>query len=110
MKIDLTSMSRTELLTLKADVDKALVLVAEKERSDALAAAEKAVAAYGFSLSDIASGVGNTRKNKNGIKTVSAPKYRNPHDENQTWTGKGRQPEWFKTAIANGISPDAMEI
>ncbi|MFT5625225.1 MAG: DNA-binding protein H-NS, partial [Lentimonas sp.] len=28
----------------------------------------------------------------------------------QTWTGKGRQPTWFKEAVAAGTAPDTMEI
>lgn len=109
MKTDLSEMSRNELLSLKSDIDLALNALAEKEKKAALAAAEKAVAAYGFSLAEI-TGSTNGRKGKAGVKTSAAPKYRNPDDANQTWTGKGRQPGWFKTAIAAGKSPDAMEI
>jgi DNA-binding protein H-NS len=28
-------------------------------------------------------------------------KYRNPADESQTWTGKGRKPGWLVEAIAS---------
>jgi len=30
------------------------------------------------------------------------PKYRNPNDPAQTWKGTGRQPQWLKTALAQG--------
>jgi len=113
MKPDLKSMTRKELEKLKANVEKALVRVAAKEKKAALAAAEKAAAAHGFSLADItdeAPAKKTTRKAKPGPKKASAPKYRNPDDKDQTWTGKGRQPEWFKAAIAAGKSPDDMEI
>lgn len=114
MKPNLKSMTRKELQKLKADVEKALVKLAEKDKKAALAAAEKAAAAHGFSLSDITgSAPAKTRGRKGkkpGPKTVSKPKYRNPGDPEQTWTGKGRQPEWFKTAVTSGTSPEAMEI
>ena len=112
MKYDLKSMSRKELEKLKASVDKALSKVADKEKKAALAAAEKAAAAHGFSLSEITGGaaVGKPRQAKLAPKSVSAPKYANPADAGQTWTGKGRQPLWFKEAIANGTTPEAMEI
>lgn len=113
MKPDLKSMTRKELEKLKADVEKALTKVATKEKKAALAAAEKAAAAHGFSLSEITGETAEkpkTRKAKSGPKTVSPPKYRNPDDKDQTWTGKGRQPDWFKKAIAAGKSPDDMEI
>jgi len=108
MNLDLTSMSRAALETLKSDVESALVEVAEKEKQAARDAAEKAVAAFGYSLADI---TGNGLKGrKGGAKSLSSPKYRNPENAEQTWTGKGRQPQWFKAAIATGQSPDAMEI
>lgn len=112
MKPDLKSMTRKELEKLKANVEKALAKLGEKDKKAALAAAEKAAAAHGFSLADITGG--NTgpkkRKTKPGPKTVSVPKYRNPDNADQTWTGKGRQPEWFKSAIVAGTSPDTLEI
>lgn len=113
MKPDLKSMTRKELEKLKANIDKALEKIAEKDKKAALAAAQKAAAAHGFSLSEITGGSVATvkkRKTKPGPKTVSPPKYRNPDAPEQTWTGKGRQPDWFKAAIAKGTSPDTMEV
>ena len=31
-----------------------------------------------------------------------APKYRNPANTKDTWTGRGRQPRWVAAEIANG--------
>lgn len=111
MKPDLKSMNRRELEKLKADVEKALEKLAEKDKKAAIAAAEKAAAAHGFSLAEI-TGEGSIipRKAKTGPKKPSVPKYRNPQDPDQTWTGKGRQPDWFKAAIVAGTTPDSMEI
>ncbi len=112
MKPDLRSMTRKELEKLKANVEKALERIEVKDKKAALAAAEKAAAAHGFSLAEIAGGAEAPKKRraKKGPKTVSAPKYKNPSDPSQTWTGKGRQPDWFKKAIIGGTTPDAMEI
>jgi DNA-binding protein H-NS len=30
------------------------------------------------------------------------PKYRNPANPKQTWTGRGRQPGWIKDGLAKG--------
>ena len=114
MKPDLKSMTRKELEKLRADVDKALEKVAAKEKKAALAAAQKAVAAHGFALADIlgddAVPAKKMRQKKTGPKNPGVPKYRNPDDKDQTWTGKGRQPDWFKKAIAAGTTPDSLEI
>ena len=107
MQFDLENMTRSELEQLKVAVEKTIRTLAERDRRAALAAAEKAAAAHGFSLAEI---TGDAKLSKAMRKTVSPAKYVNPHDDMQTWTGKGRQPEWFKTAIANGVSPDDMEI
>lgn len=109
MKNDLSAMSRAELETLKLQVEQALVEAAEKDKKAALAAAEKAAAEHGFSLAEI-TGQMNGRKSKAAAKTTAPAKYRNPHDPDQTWTGKGRQPQWFKSALADGVSPETMEI
>lgn len=30
------------------------------------------------------------------------PKYRNPSDPSETWSGRGKMPRWLKTQIGNG--------
>lgn len=106
MSLDLNSMSRKELQKLRRDVEKALNTLADREKKAALDAAEKAAAEHGFSLADLA-GMG---KKGGGAKSKSPAKFRNPENPKQTWTGKGRQPEWFKAGIAAGKSPDDYAI
>ena len=115
MKFDLKSMTLKELKKLRSDVDKAIETVSERERKAALAAAEKAVKAHGFTLAEIAVDAKPAkpkpkRKAANKPKTVATPKYANPDDTSQTWSGKGRQPEWFKAALASGKDPDQLLI
>jgi len=45
-----------------------------------------------------------TRAKKTVRKTRKkvAPKYRNPADESQTWTGRGREPLWIKELVEKG--------
>ena len=113
MQPDLKSMTRKELEKLKANIEKALIKVAAKEKKAAIAAAEKAVAAHGFSLAEItgeAKAEKPARKSKPGPKKKAPPKYRDPSNSEKTWTGKGRQPDWFKSAILAGKSPEELEI
>jgi DNA-binding protein H-NS len=108
MAIDLIKMSRKELESLRSEVDKALADLHKKEKKDALAAAQKAAAEFGFSLEDLTAKRAPGRPVAKGAS--AAPKYANPDDASQTWTGKGRQPNWFKSAVAAGKSPEDMEI
>ncbi len=114
MKTDLKSMTHKELEKLKANVEKALARVEKKEMKEALAAAEKAAKAHGFSLAEITAGdapvAKATRKAPKKPKSLSVPKYANPDDKAQTWTGKGRRPDWFVAAVASGKTPDDLEI
>jgi DNA-binding protein H-NS len=41
---------------------------------------------------------------------VLGPRYRNPADTSQTWTGRGRQPKWLADALARGKSLDDFKF
>lgn len=113
MKIDLKSMTRKELEKLSADIDKALKRIESSEMKLALAAAEKAAKAHGFSLAEITGTTAAPKQPKTAPKkpkTPSEPKYANPDDNSQTWTGKGRRPVWFLRAMDAGKSPDDLAI
>ena len=106
MDVDLSKMTHKELEALAGDVQKAMKDAQERDRAAARQAAEKAAAEYGFSLDEVVSGM-NSKKAK-GAKAPA--KYANPADARQTWTGKGRQPNWYRDLIAKGTSPDELLI
>ena len=39
-----------------------------------------------------------------------APKYKNPANASETWTGRGRQPHWVADALASGKTLDDLLI
>ncbi len=113
MKPDLKSMTRKELEKLSVDIDKALERVRVKEMKLALAAAEKAMKAHGFSLADVTGTnvpAKQIRKMATKTKAAGKPKYANSDDKSQTWTGKGRRPDWFLKAMEAGKTPDDLAI
>lgn len=104
--MNLETMSHKELETLLIDVKNAIKLAYERDRVDARRAAEKAAAEYGFSLDEVSGGAG-TKK----IKSPKAPaKFANPADKTQTWTGKGRQPSWYRELILDGREPKDLLV
>ncbi len=114
MKPDLKSMTRKQLEKLSADIDTALARVSKKELKLARAAAEKAAKAHGFTLAEVLP-AGSTQKGSptKAAKTPNkpgVPKFANPDDKTQTWTGKGRRPGWFLAAMQSGKSPDELAI
>lgn len=111
MANDLSTKSKKQLEKMLSDVQKALKAIETKERREAKKAAEKAAAKFGFSLSELTDRpVARSAGKKGRPKSPGTPKYANPDDPSQTWTGKGRQPQWYKDAIAAGKDPKSLEI
>ncbi|MFG6638186.1 H-NS family nucleoid-associated regulatory protein [Sulfitobacter sp. 1A12126] len=113
-KSDLKAMSRKELERLLSDVEKALKAARTRDQREARKAAKKAAAEFGFSLGEVSETQPSTpvKKRAKAKKTSkpSKPMYANPDDQQQTWTGKGRQPHWFRNQVESGTAPDAMRI
>jgi len=107
MGTDLSKLSLSELKKLSANVDKAIASAEAKQRKDARAAVQKVAKEYGVSVDELLADEKPKpkRKGKPKAKKVSSkPKYRNPDDKAQTWTGKGRRPRWYLDAIEAGKS------
>lgn len=103
MDINLNELSLKELKDLQAQVAKAIGSFEDRRKRAALAEVEEMLRAKGFSLSDVTSLAGKG-------KSISAPKYANPANASDTWTGRGRKPRWFTEAISAGKSPEDMAI
>lgn len=102
MSIDVESMSRDDLVALIADAQKALKTVDARRKAEAKRAAEKVAKEFGYSLDEILAAGGKGSK--------GAAKYANPADPTQTWTGRGRKPNWVIEALQAGKSIDDMAI
>jgi len=90
-----------------------LQAAAARDRRNARKAAERAAAEYGFSLNDLDDDAPAKEKKAKGPKKTkkpSKPKYADPSNSDRTWTGKGRQPNWFRAAVEKGIDPATLEI
>ena len=110
---DFETMSREELVRLRANLEKAISSAGERDRRNALRAAEAAVREHGFTLADIAQlaarGAGSARTARRA-KAEGAPAYRNPDNPEQTWSGRGRRPRWIHEAEAAGRSLEDMRV
>ena len=102
MQLDLESMSRDELKSLISDAQKALKTVDARRRAEAKRAAERAAKEFGFSLDEVLGAGGKGSK--------GAPKYATPADPSQTWTGRGRKPNWVLDALNQGKSLEDMAL
>jgi len=50
-------------------------------------------------------------KGTKGPKAAVAPKYRNPDNASQTWSGRGKRPVWFNEALKKrGVTAESLLI
>ena len=113
MTIDLKQMSRKELEKLGRNVEKALDKLQKQDLKKVRLEMEKLAAAHGVSVQDVMAGKSTGKapsKSASKPKIKADAKFANPDDPSQTWTGKGRQPNWYRSAINAGKSPDSMAI
>lgn len=111
MAIDLKTLSPKELQALIANANAqmqeahATQVQAVRQKIDAL------LSNSGLSLDDVYPSRGKKAAAKKGGKGSAAPKYRDPADPSQTWSGRGRQPVWFSTALRRrGVTAESLLI
>ncbi len=110
MANDLSKMSDKELGRLQDDLEKEMKSREKSRRTEARKAAEDAARKHGFSLDDLLGGARGPARGASARKAPNPPRYRNPEDHGQTWSGRGRQPDWYKAALQSGIEPGKLAI
>lgn len=96
------SASLQELLAQRAAIEKQIADAQREERSNAIAKVRSLMAEYGLTAADLAGKAGTPRAAAAPKPTGKvAPKFRNAAT-GETWTGRGLQPKWLKTALAAG--------
>lgn len=102
--MNLENMPLAELKALRARVERAISGFEERKRKEALSKLEETARDLGYSLADLTGAQGTkTRK-------PVAPKYANPADPGQTWTGRGRKPRWVQAALDAGGKLEDLEL
>ena len=104
MSINLNAYSLKELKDLQSQVAKAISSFEDRSKKAALAELEEVARSKGFTLAEL-TGVSVVRK-----RAPAVPKYANPADKSDTWSGRGRKPRWFAGALAKGSKPEDLAI
>lgn len=102
--IDLAALDLKELKQLQRDVAQHIASYEDRRRKEAAAAADAAAREFGFSLSELLASQAIPKKPR------IAPRYANPASPDQTWSGRGRQPQWFADALASGKTREDLAI
>ena len=96
MAIDIKKLNHTQLNEL---IQRAEMRKNELSKERAAKVREKLAAlakTEGFSVEELFGARG--RKTRRAAK----PKFRNPADHAQTWSGRGKRPRWFNAALSAG--------
>jgi len=88
-----------ELAELVQKAEKALAEKKKSERKNVIAQIKELADSIGVTVTVHESGV-KTVSSRKGSKV--APKYRNPSNSDQTWTGRGVTPRWLREFINKG--------
>jgi DNA-binding protein H-NS len=110
---DIAGLSEGELRELIERAQRALDRRVAKRARRTLKEAKRLAAEVGFEATFTKPGRDDGRRRRKAAeataaapstRTKVAPKYRNPDNPEETWTGRGRQPRWVQAALAQGRS------
>jgi len=102
---DFDTLSLDELKALQKDVAKAIVGFEARKLKEARVAVAAKAQEMGFTLAELSDGAASSKS-----KSVAPPKYRHPENPAMTWSGRGRQPAWYKAAVESGMTADGLLI
>jgi len=107
MDINLDALSLRELKDLQGRVARAISSYEDRKKKEAFAELDSKAREMGYSLSELLAlqGIKAPRK-----RALAPPKYANPANSADTWTGRGRKPRWFIDALASGRTPEDLSI
>ncbi len=101
--INVEKLSLKELIALDAKLASAIAAARQKERAEIKSKVAELAESHGFSIVELFDGrrLGKSR----GIA-----KYANPDDKADTWTGRGRKPNWLLARLKKGAKLSDFEI
>ena len=98
----LEKMSVKELSELEARIKNAIHTVRGRDRATIKQKIDTILDHAGLGVADLADLFGLSRGRGARKGTKVAPKFRNPDNKLETWTGRGRQPRWLVAKLGKG--------
>ena len=106
--MDLSGLNLPQLYKLQKDLETEIVRRKETDKVTLINELQQLAAAKGFSLNEVL-GLEGKKIGKKAASTSKA-QYRNPQDHNQTWSGRGRKPQWAIDWLSGGNSLDDLRV
>lgn len=109
MAINLESLSPTELQALIKNAEAQMESARKNHVKEVRTKIDGILAGAGLTIGDVYPTRGG--RSAKGPKAVVAPKYRNPDNASQTWSGRGKRPLWFVEALKKrGVTAESLLI
>ncbi len=105
MSVDISKLSAKELEQLRASIDGTIEARRVEERKKVIDQIRGILAENGMTWEDLP----RTRAS-GGKGSKVAPKYRDPKNAANTWSGRGRKPKWVEAHLAAGGSLESLAI
>ena len=102
MGLELREYSLEKLISLKKAIDVEINSRKTLEIAQVRAKVEKVAKTMGYEIDALF----DVRPPKKKVH----PKYRNPDEPNQTWTGRGRKAKWVEAALKAGKTLEDLKI
>jgi DNA-binding protein H-NS len=103
--INVDKMSLKALVALEEKIQGAIAEARTKERAELKNKVAELAASHGFSVGELFGGRGYAKS-----KAIGIAKYANPDDATDTWTGRGRKPNWLVARLKKGAKLSEFEI
>ena len=90
---------------------KEVALAREKEVAQAVAEIKQLIADYDITAEELGFPAAGTKGARGKArKSGLPPKYRNPKEPSETWSGRGKQPRWLAAALKTGHTIEEFVI
>jgi DNA-binding protein H-NS len=108
---EIAALTDDELLALVAGAQTELTARRERRRAEFFETIREQARTLGIDPNDVAAAFArNVKRAGNDRRSSVAPKYRNPENAAETWSGRGAQPKWLKELVARGRALDEFLI
>ena len=104
MSLDISNLSAGELQQLRDNIESQIRERRDSEQREAKAKIREIAASVGLSVSFGEAAAAPSARSK------VAPKYRNPSNAAETWSGRGKRPNWVNAALAAGKQLEDLAI
>lgn len=96
------TMTIQELVETRDEFDVLITEKQEDEKDKLLETFRELAEQAGLSVADVVAKLqpAPTGNKPNKVRNPAKPKYQNPEDESQTWSGRGRRPHWVQEFLS----------